>query len=93
MTSQNSELDRLVELLEGHAPEDGVHHSPIKNFGAMRMSKPHAKIRSFYDPVLLIVGQGEKHCYVGDQRYRHSAGQLLTLFLPMPVETEIVEAR
>lgn len=92
MTDQNSRINRLVELLEEHAPEDGVYQSRIRNFGAMRMSKPHARIRTFYDPVLLVVGQGEKYCHVGDQEYNYSAGQLLTLFLPMPVETEIVEA-
>jgi AraC-like DNA-binding protein len=90
--NQKSRLDRLVELLEMHAPEEGGYPSRIKNFGAMRMSKPHAKIHTFYDPVLVIVGQGVKYCYVGDEKYDYSAGHLLTMFLPMPVQTEIVEA-
>jgi AraC-like DNA-binding protein len=85
-------IRRYVELLEEHAPVEGAFFSRMKNFGAMRMSEPHSLTREFYQPILLIVGQGEKNCYVGDQQYNYSAGQSLTLFLPMSVKTEIVDA-
>ncbi len=92
MTHQINKLDELVSLLEQHAPEEGIHESGIAGFGVIRMNAPYAKIRTFYEPVLLIVGQGKKYCYVGDLKYDYSAGNMLTMFLPMPVQTEIVEA-
>lgn len=92
MTYQIDKFERLVSLMEQHAPEEGIHETGIADFGTIRMSAPHAKMRTFYEPVLLIVGQGKKYCYVGDQKYDYSVGKMLVMFLPMPVQTEIIEA-
>ena len=92
MIYRSSKFEQFVCLLEEHAPSDGIHRSRIGNFGALRMSEPHAKACTVYEPLLIIVGQGEKYCYVGNQKYDYSAGRILTMFLPMPVQTEVVKA-
>lgn len=40
----------------------------------------------------MIVGQGKKQGYLGDQLFKYHAGKYLMLFLPMPFEAEIIEA-
>lgn len=92
MNEQTNKLSKFVSLLEKHAPEDGIFPSAIENVGTFRMSNPHTKSPENYPPIILFVGQGSKYCYVGDQTYDYSAGNLLVMFLPMPVATEIVEA-
>ncbi len=83
-----------MELLERQT-EEGLQIAPIpgvENFGTIRMSSTHVKTPEVYEPILLFIGQGKKYCYVGDERYDYSAGHLLTMLLPMPVQTELVEA-
>lgn len=92
MIEQNSKFEQFVGLLEEHAPHEGIHRSRIRHFGVLRMSEPHEKVCTIYEPFLVVVGQGEKYCYVGNQKYDYSAGNILTMFLPMPVQTEIVKA-
>lgn len=92
MAAQSSKLDRLVQYIEEYAPTDGIHPCLVKDFGVIRMSATHAKAHTCYEPILLVVGQGEKYCYVGEEKYNYSAGHILTMFLPMPVQTEIVHA-
>lgn len=43
-------------------------------------------------PAIIVVGQGRKFSYVGDQAYDYRAGKVLVGFYPIPAEMEIVEA-
>jgi AraC-like DNA-binding protein len=45
-----------------------------------------------YEPGIVILGQGKKHCYLDGKKYDYSAGNYLSLFLPMSIEVAVVEA-
>ena len=45
-----------------------------------------------YKPVIVIAGQGRKHCYLEGKKFEYGAGHYLTLFLPMPIEIEMIDA-
>lgn len=92
MEQEEKKHKRFIELLEKHSPEDGTHFSNIEGFGTIRESISHKRKPVLYPPGIIFVGQGRKYCYVADKRYDYSAGNLLTLIFPMPVETEIIEA-
>ena len=93
MNEQENKLGKLVSLLEQHAPAEGIHETRLKDdVITFRMSTTYAKTPTAHEPALVIIGQGKKNCYVGDQKYNYSAGNLLTVLLPMPLETELVEA-
>ncbi len=92
MAYQTNKLAKFVGLLEQHTPQEGVHETCIKSFGTFKASTTHGRSPTVDEPAIVIVGQGRKYCYVGHKKYDYSAGNLLTLFLPMPVETEIIEA-
>jgi AraC-like DNA-binding protein len=39
-----------------------------------------------------MVGKGKENCHVGDRKFVYSAGNVLVMFFPMPVDIEIVDA-
>ena len=90
MSSQT--FQEFKRLTARHAQQEGLNLSPIANFGTARFSNPHARQAEFYEPTLLMVAQGEKYAYMGQQRYNFSAGQMLAVFLPMPLHCEMLQA-
>lgn len=85
-------MKEYVELLDKYAPQEGINPTGINDVFTYRASEPHQRKAEVYDPGIVIYGQGIKYCYVGDRRYDFSAGNILTLFLPMPLVIESTEA-
>ena len=83
---------KLLDCLEEYGPQEGINPTSLDNFIVIRESEPHAGIQAVYEPFLVMVGKGEKYCYVGDQKYEYGVGSGLVVLLPMPVQTEIVGA-
>ena len=44
-----------------------------------------------YEPAIVMMGQGVKVCYIGDEVYEYRAGEYLILFLPMPLEVTVTD--
>ena len=55
-------------------------------------SQPHKKEPQIYPSAIVLLGQGNKSCYVGDQAFHYGAGDILVTMLPIPVETVVTEA-
>lgn len=92
MTYQQYKFEEFVSLVAQHSTEEGVNFSSIKNFGTFKISTTQSRNASVDQPVMWIVGQGKKDCFVGNQKYEYSPGNVLVLFYPMPVHVEIIEA-
>lgn len=92
MVYETEKLNEFATLLKRYASKDGVSFTSNKHVGLIRESFAHRKIPACFEPSLIFVGQGQKSCYVGDHVYKYSAGNLLVVFLPTPVETEIIGA-
>ncbi len=92
MTYQLEIFEAFVSHLEQYGPQEGVNTTSLDNVIVIRESESHAKIRTAYEPFLLIGGRGQKNCYVGKQKYEYGVGRGLAILLPMPVQTEIIEA-
>ncbi|MEM7126989.1 MAG: AraC family transcriptional regulator [Chloroflexota bacterium] len=92
MSYQQNKFDEFVCLVQQHAVQEDVSFSPIKNFGTFKLTTTQERSLSVDQPVIWMVAQGEKTCYVRDQKYDYSAGNVLALFYPMPVEVETIEA-
>ena len=54
----------------------------------MRVSQPLPRMPVLYEPGIVIVGQGRKRGYLGDQVYTYDAGNYLVLSVPLPFECE-----
>jgi AraC-like DNA-binding protein len=55
-------------------------------------TQPHKKEPQIYPSAIVLIGQGNKSCYVGDQAFNYGAGDILVTMLPIPVETVVTEA-
>jgi AraC-like DNA-binding protein len=92
MNNQINKFKKLVSLVKQHSPQEGLNYSSIEGFGTYKASTIHGRKPAVDLPAIWIIGQGKKVCYVGDQIYDYSAGNVVAMFYPMAVETEIVEA-
>jgi len=85
-------LDKLNELILRNTEDQDAVLSPQKNFAVMRETAYHKRKPNLYTPLIIMVSQGKKVCYVGNQSYEYGPGDLFVMLLPIPVETEIVDA-
>ena len=92
MAYQRDKFETFVRLLKQHAPQDGAHYSSLEGFGAYNSSKTKGRSPALDLPAIWVIGQGKKLCHVGDHTYDYSAGNVVVMFYPLAVETEIVEA-
>jgi hypothetical protein len=92
MTYQTEKLEAFIKQLDKQGPKEGFNTTYLDTVAVIRESESHAKIRTVYEPFLLIAGQGRKNCYVGEQKYEYGTGRGLVILLPMPVQTEIIGA-
>ena len=79
---------RMTSLLGSLATLEGVHPSALDGVQLMRASKPIPRMKVLYDPGIVIVGQGRKRGYLGDQVYTYDAHNYLVLSVPLPFECE-----
>lgn len=92
MRYQQHKFEEFLSLVRQHAVEEGINYSPVENFGTFKLTATKGRSVAVDQPVLWMVAQGKKICYVGDQAYDYSAGNVLVLFYPTPLEVEILEA-
>jgi AraC-like DNA-binding protein len=92
MTPKDEKLTRLTTLISKHALNEGHKLLYSDMIGVLRESHQHKKEPQIYPSGIVIVGQGKKSCYVGDQVFNYGAGDIFVTILPIPVETEVKEA-
>jgi AraC-like DNA-binding protein len=84
---------RMVQLLNHLATLEGTRPSLVEGVSLLRASCSTSRIPIMYDPCVVIVAQGRKRGYLGDQRFVYDARNYLTLTVPLPFEceTEVAE--
>jgi AraC-like DNA-binding protein len=79
---------RMVALLGELATLDGTRDSLLDQVKLMRVGCCVSRIPVMYEPSIVIVAQGRKRGYLGDQRFVYDARHYLTLTVPLPFECE-----
>ncbi|MDR3738299.1 MAG: AraC family transcriptional regulator [Terracidiphilus sp.] len=79
---------RLVELFDLLAPTPGMTRSSFEGVNLMRANSPMPRMPVMYEPSIVIVCQGRKRGYLGDQVFQYDAQQYLVLSVPLPFECE-----
>ena len=79
---------RLVELLAEVATKNGMHPSPVAGVNLARETVPAPRTPVVYKPSIVVVGQGKKRGYVGDQVLHYDPYNYLVLSVPLPFECE-----
>ncbi len=79
---------RLASLLDEVAVNEGTHPTRVDGVTVSRVSKPSPRAPVVYQPKILVVGQGRKRGYLGEDVYQYDAFNYLVLSVPLPAECE-----
>lgn len=79
---------KMVRLLEKLAPNEGYTQSALDSVRLMRSDRPLGRTPVFYEPSIVIVCQGRKLGFLGDEVYVYDAQHYLVLSVPLPFSTE-----
>ncbi len=88
MKGQATTRQRLASLLDEVAAEEGLHRTLVEGVEVARISKSSPRAPMVYQPNIIILGQGRKRAYLGDEVYSYDAFNYLTLSVPIPADCE-----
>lgn len=91
MNKLASKLQELKALIGQHSPADGSTLTAVPGLYLFRDPSGQPRQNEIYQPLIIIMAQGEKDLIIGGQPYRFKEGDALTLFLPMVLQAERVE--
>ncbi len=99
-STHNSDLSpgtqkRMIALLRALAPEEGYNLTALPSVRILRSNRPLSRTPVLYDPGIVIVCQGRKRGYFGDQLYLYDERHYLAVSVPVPfsMETEATPER
>ncbi|PCE21968.1 AraC family transcriptional regulator [Paraburkholderia acidicola] len=78
----------MVELFDVLAPAEGFTQTPLDGVKLMRSNRPVERKPVMYEPSIVIVCQGRKRGYIGEQTFFYDAQQYLVMSVPLPFECE-----
>lgn len=79
---------RMVDLLCRLTPLEGMRPSALDSVKLLRVNRSYPRSPVLYEPSIVIVAQGRKHGYLGDQSFVYDARNYLVLTVPLPFECE-----
>jgi len=79
---------RLADLLQIMALKEGPSPSHLADVLLIRASRSTPRVPIVYEPSIIIVGQGKKRVFLGDQVLTYDPNNYLVLSVPLPLECE-----
>jgi AraC-like DNA-binding protein len=79
---------RMVDLLARLAPDEGFTQASLDGVAFIRANRPAPRRPVLYEPSIIVVCQGRKHGYLGEQTFVYDPQQYLVLSVPLPFECE-----
>jgi hypothetical protein len=91
---ENPSTARIVQLMSQLAPLEGYNLSPLDDVRFLRSNRPLTRTPVLYEPGIVILCQGQKRGYLGDEIYVYDAQHYLVVSVPVPftMETDASEA-
>lgn len=85
----------MVTLMAQLAPVEGYNLSALPDVRFLRSDRPLTRTPVLYEPGIVIVGQGRKRGFLGEQEYVYDARHCLAVSVPVPfsMETEASAAQ
>jgi AraC-like DNA-binding protein len=83
----------MVALLQELAPDEGYNLTALPSVRILRSNRALSRTPVLYDPGIVIVCQGRKRGYFGDQLYLYDERHYLAVSVPVPfsMETDATE--
>lgn len=88
MTAAAPPPSDLACLLRGLDLQEGIHPSRVAGVNLMHTQRSFPRVPLVYEPCVVIVAQGNKIGYLGDERYCYDRDNYLVLSVPLPFECE-----
>ncbi|MGY2171879.1 AraC family transcriptional regulator N-terminal domain-containing protein [Pseudomonas gingeri] len=88
MGHDNPRTDRIIELMGQLAPVEGYNLTPLDDVRFLRSNRPLNRTPVLYDPGIVIVCQGRKRGYLGEDIYVYDAQHYLVVSVPVPFSME-----
>jgi AraC-like DNA-binding protein len=88
MDVRDDNRKRLARLLGEVAVHEGLHPTAVDGVRVLRRTEPLRRSPMVYHPNIVIVGQGRKRAYLGDEVYTYDAFNYLVSSVPIPAECE-----
>jgi AraC-like DNA-binding protein len=88
MDIQSGNRKRLARLLDEVAVEEGIQQTQVEGVLVIRHTEPRPRTPTVYEPAIVVIGQGQKRGYLGDEVYVYDQFNYLVLSVPLPVECE-----
>ncbi|RQS59868.1 AraC family transcriptional regulator [Burkholderia sp. Bp8963] len=79
---------RMVDLLRMLAPNEGYNLTALPSVRILRSNRALSRTPVLYDPGIVIVCQGRKRGYFGDQLYLYDERHYLAVSVPVPFSME-----
>lgn len=86
---------RMIALLRALAPDEGYNLTALPGVRILRSNRALSRTPVLYDPGIVIVCQGRKRGYFGNQLYLYDERHYLAVSVPVPfsMETEATRER
>ncbi|WP_208620753.1 AraC family transcriptional regulator [Paraburkholderia aspalathi] len=78
----------MIALLRALAPQEGYNLTALPSVRILRSNRPLSRTPVLYDPGIVIVCQGRKRGYFGDQLYLYDERHYLAVSVPVPFSME-----
>ncbi|MCZ2720257.1 AraC family transcriptional regulator [Marinomonas sp. 15G1-11] len=88
----SNKIDEFNQLIKQNVQHEGVTPLAIEGVGVLQWSRPQARTPVLYEPLICMMGQGEKVCSVGESAFLYKKGDYFINFLPIPVRAEVTSA-
>lgn len=79
---------RVADLLRALAPREGYNLTALPDVRILRSDRPLSRTPVLYDPGIVIVCQGRKRGYFGDEVYLYDEQHYLAVSVPVPFTME-----
>lgn len=80
--------DKMIQLLDNLVPEEGVMENVIDKVNLFRITNSSSRTPLNYEPSIIILAQGKKRVFIGDEVITYDPLNYLVLSVPLPLECE-----
>lgn len=80
--------NRMIELLNSLVPEEGILENIIEGVNLFRITSSRPRTPVSYSPAIIILVQGQKKLFIGDEIVIYDPLNYLIVSVPLPMECE-----
>ena len=88
----DTRLRELGALVGKFSSGEGIHPTAIPGLHCIRLSAPHYRLPSVYQPSICVIVQGTKQVLLENEIFRYAPPQFLAVSVDLPLMGQVIEA-